>query len=399
MENYILQILESSTRVIVPDFGAFIVKQRDPLTVVFNEFLQYNDGVMVDTIAKNESISHEDAKKKIDDYVKTITEALNRGESFSVGKLGVIMKGGTGKISLEKELPSQQTVKKEPVKAVESSQPQKKAATTKKKADTAIAAPKEVKTTPKKTAPVKKNAQVEPKEQPVEKSAEKSETVIPSLKEEFNKQEVVEKVHEPTPRQEKELKVPASEPAARSVDTWYTTESEKSARFKRSNIIIWVIIIVVINTIVFGYFIFNDELKGIFSLKEQDTFTTQPVTAEEQPTEQLNQEEPAASEELPAVETPEETPEETQASTTSVKKITPSGLRYYVVAGVFRDENNAINLVDELRHKGYNAEKFGKIGSLYAVSYDVFATKQEADQFLLKIQRETDPEAWIRTVK
>ena len=76
-----------------------------------------------------------------------------------------------------------------------------------------------------------------------------------------------------------------------------------------------------------------------------------------------------------------------------------SGTRYYVVAGVFRDENNADNLVSDLRKKGFNAEKFGNIGNLHAVSYDVFETKAAADRFLRKVQKETDPEAWIRIVK
>ena len=69
-----------------------------------------------------------------------------------------------------------------------------------------------------------------------------------------------------------------------------------------------------------------------------------------------------------------------------------------MVAGVFREESNADNLVIDLQNKGYNSEKFGKIGALHAVSFDVFQTKREADQFMMKIKREVDTDAWIRVI-
>ncbi|NJM14971.1 MAG: hypothetical protein HC896_05945 [Bacteroidales bacterium] len=55
MDAYIVELLNSNKRVIIPDFGAFIVKQGTPVTYVFNEFLKYNDGLLIDHVAKKKT--------------------------------------------------------------------------------------------------------------------------------------------------------------------------------------------------------------------------------------------------------------------------------------------------------------------------------------------------------
>ena len=88
-----------------------------------------------------------------------------------------------------------------------------------------------------------------------------------------------------------------------------------------------------------------------------------------------------------------------------LEKIKP-GMRIFIGTGVsepltlvrYLKESNADNLVKELNQKGYNAEKFGKIGAMYAVSYDVFPSKQEADRYMIKMKREVDPDVWIKII-
>ncbi len=70
------------------------------------------------------------------------------------------------------------------------------------------------------------------------------------------------------------------------------------------------------------------------------------------------------------------------------------GSRYYIVAGCFRDEVNADSLVASLKLLGYKAEKFGKIGNLYAVCFASFDDKEKAVPELKKI-REKVPSAWM----
>ena len=68
--------------------------------------------------------------------------------------------------------------------------------------------------------------------------------------------------------------------------------------------------------------------------------------------------------------------------------------KYYIVAGCFRDEANANVLVESLKDLGYDAEKFGIIGNLHAVSYASFIDKEMAVRELQHI-RETVPDAWM----
>jgi hypothetical protein len=65
MEEYLSHLLENNNRVIIPEFGAFIVKNRQPLLLVFNEFLQYNDGALIDLITKQEIFQRYKPKIKL----------------------------------------------------------------------------------------------------------------------------------------------------------------------------------------------------------------------------------------------------------------------------------------------------------------------------------------------
>lgn len=63
MEEILIELLKNNTKVIIPDFGAFIVKQRNPFQVVFNEFLRFNDGLLIDSISKRKIFQKRRLKK------------------------------------------------------------------------------------------------------------------------------------------------------------------------------------------------------------------------------------------------------------------------------------------------------------------------------------------------
>lgn len=71
-------------------------------------------------------------------------------------------------------------------------------------------------------------------------------------------------------------------------------------------------------------------------------------------------------------------------------------LKYHIVAGAFRVEENADKRIKELNDKGYDAEKIGvnKYG-LHQVAYASFAKVEEALQFLRKIKATESSEAWL----
>ncbi|MFZ6050482.1 HU domain-containing protein [Halocola ammonii] len=69
---------------------------------------------------------------------------------------------------------------------------------------------------------------------------------------------------------------------------------------------------------------------------------------------------------------------------------------YFVVGGAFREKDNAENLVDKLRIKGYDASIFGKTGNLHMVCYGSFTTKNAATRALREIKQSENPYAWLK---
>ena len=96
MEDLIVSLLRENGRIIIPEFGAFIVKTKSPLKAIFNEFLQYNDGALIGAVEKKENIEREEATKMVKDYVAQINERLSNGENVSINEIGVLVKSTTG---------------------------------------------------------------------------------------------------------------------------------------------------------------------------------------------------------------------------------------------------------------------------------------------------------------
>lgn len=71
-------------------------------------------------------------------------------------------------------------------------------------------------------------------------------------------------------------------------------------------------------------------------------------------------------------------------------------LKYHVVAGAFRVQENADKKVNQLLRKGYNANHIGtnKYG-LHQVVYDSFSDVDEALAFLRQVKRNDSSEAWL----
>ncbi len=385
MEKYLLQILETNNRVIIPEFGAFIIKQKNPLTIIFNEFLQYNDGMLVDAISKSERIERDAAKKKIDDFTANINSELERNGHYTISKIGTLTKGSTGKISLEKEepkKPGKKEAKPAEVSEKKEAPPKEEAKTTAKKA----AETKEESIEIIQEKPVQERKKEEEKP-PITKEEKKTEKEIPKKPEPEVK---TKPVVEPTISAEEKPKDKSSEVKQ---PVYTSTTSYSSNKRSRTRLIVWLIIIVLINGGLVIYFFYNEEISALFNKEPVEM-----MKSESSPEEQLQPEIEPDEETYEDITNDyiEEEPEETIETPPATVE---SGSRYYVVAGVFRNENNADNLVIELKQKGYNSEKFGKIGSLHAVSYNVYYSKAEAEQELRKIQNEVDPEAWIKEIR
>ena len=73
-----------------------------------------------------------------------------------------------------------------------------------------------------------------------------------------------------------------------------------------------------------------------------------------------------------------------------------NSFRYFIIAGSFNNEHNALNLVNELKSKGFSAmiadtNKYG----MFRVAYTGFQNEEEATLALVSIKNQQNHEAWL----
>jgi hypothetical protein len=406
MDKYIIELLDTNTRVIIPDFGAFIIKQKDPRHIVFNEFLRYNDGLLIEFVAKSENIDKVIAKKKVVDYVNLASKNLKENSEHIIEGLGKLTKESTGKITFEEisGVRAKESKKKEPKKTAEIKEEKKPKDEEAEHAKPKVSKPEkepekiaEEKPVEKKAAaPLakeesKKEIAAKPKEEaavkPKEEAAVKPKAEPPVMP---KTEPVVKEKEEPAPRPKIEHK---HEPAYKATET-------KRKKKNNTQIVIWIILILVINALIISWFVFKDEYRGFFKKLSHTTDVLEAETADKgleviAESKDITEGTEAGTEESATDFQSQKITEPEVAPEIEEEPVSYSEKRYYIVAGCFREESNATAYVKKLIKKGYDAEKFAKIGNLHYVSYSSFIDKSEAQSQLRKIREEEEPQAWM----
>ena len=369
MEKSINALLNSNLRVIIPDFGAFIIRQKEPRIVVFNEFLRYNDGLLTGYVAKNESVDLEIANQLVSDFTTGMTKVLESGKSYTIEGLGVLHKDSTGKIIFDNE------VQGKPAVAVRKTGTKSRAVTGKTVKPVRRTTKSAVKPAPARAKKVEAPEIIEPVPEPV---------VIPD-------RAIVKEPDKPAVPAEAPVVAPVEAPVEAIVEEHpvetQVTKSEPAGSKPFSNqtnlILRWIILFLIADAVIFAWFIFGDKFKRHPKEKKAETGIMDSVF------ERLSDSVRNAATDTALIF--REASESASAGAADSKE----NLRYYIVAGCFRDEINADDLVKSLKDKGFNAEKFGKIGNLYAVSFASFDDKETAVAELKRIREEIHPEAWM----
>jgi hypothetical protein len=100
-EDYLYKLVQTHNRVIVPQLGAFLKKDRTDTaegTLVFSPFLRFNDGLIENFLVNTEKFSKEDAVKTVQDFVKKVKEAVGKQETVEVKKMGAFYLDARGAI-------------------------------------------------------------------------------------------------------------------------------------------------------------------------------------------------------------------------------------------------------------------------------------------------------------
>lgn len=93
------QYLETHKRLVVPQLGAFLVKE-EPRTVVFSELLRRDDGVLQGLLVA-EGMSELAARGEIDRLVYEVRHAVEQGERYYLSSFGEFYAGKQGAILFE----------------------------------------------------------------------------------------------------------------------------------------------------------------------------------------------------------------------------------------------------------------------------------------------------------
>jgi cell division septation protein DedD len=103
---------------------------------------------------------------------------------------------------------------------------------------------------------------------------------------------------------------------------------------------------------------------------------------------------------IPAIDSSSKSGQTVEAISTAVAPVEKAPLSsaysYFIIAGCFKEEHNAENMLVDLKSKGFDAFIKGKnANGLTMVCYQGFQSREEASLALNKIHIENDQNAWI----
>jgi len=113
----VVDLLAKHTCVIVPDFGGFIVNEKNAVVnvagdrffppckeLIFNPHLSHNDGLLVHALMQRDGISFDEANKIIAEKVKSVKRELDVHKIYSLNDFGFFSSETTGIIFHAKEI-------------------------------------------------------------------------------------------------------------------------------------------------------------------------------------------------------------------------------------------------------------------------------------------------------
>jgi nucleoid DNA-binding protein len=100
-EDLLYQLVQSYDRVIIPDLGAFLRKDKTDTsegTPIFSPFLRFNDGLVEDFLVSKKNMTKEEAAVALRDFVGKVKSAVADGGDFFVKKTGAFYADARGAV-------------------------------------------------------------------------------------------------------------------------------------------------------------------------------------------------------------------------------------------------------------------------------------------------------------
>ncbi len=266
MDKYIKQLLERFSKVILPKFGAIVIENDETGELMFNEYLNYNDGKLDAIIEKESNMELQDIQNMIAKYIRDIQAQIDKGESYDIFGLGSFSKNKDGEVEFSGNLKTGQAKKVEstagpsptPTKKVEEKkvEPKKKVEPIKKDVDKTkdkVTQKKENKyvapatTPPSKESTDKLEAKSDKKDDPSKKAddSKKTDKVKKDTEEEAEKLKAKKKAEEDkvNAKAKKEKEEAKEEKKNKKTKDNKPGEPKKKKKKRRVGVFGWIIII------------------------------------------------------------------------------------------------------------------------------------------------------------
>ena len=325
ISKYIKELIPGNSRIIIPDFGAFMIQDTPSGKVIsFNDFLKFNDSVLLNKIITSEKVDAAKGKEAIKAYVAEIEIAFKAGESFAVEGVGYLSKDGQNNINF---------VQDESAKA---------------KGKTKVAA--------KSKAEPKAEVKAEDAK-PASAPASELKAAAPEVKQ------------QPTAAPKPQAAAP--QPTATPKTTTYINNSYTNNKMEiktKNNKSVTTVLIIVAALVIVGVLVWmaiDFNWFGPFKKAKEtpaapvEVIDTTPVV------------DTVAVDTVAVVEEPEPV-------IVSEPTVDPSSKRCHIIAGSFQIESNALRYQEDMRSRGYDAQIVTRNTGYYYVSIKQFDTRAEA---------------------
>ncbi len=355
MEQYLLDLIKNNNRVIVPNFGAFIISRDAGTTVLFNNFLSFNDGLLINHISHKEGIDTNEATQRVSDFVDHVKQELDKKGEYTIEKLGTFTKDQSGILRFTQNphvsglIPDKEEVKDDSAlldidsEASEDAEEKKPSEETKK--------------TP---PPVSKD---KPLHDPQKKSSFEKKTADSGQK--------THKAEKPIPPKERKKVTPSM------ID-----EGGKRSKFPPWAIALIILIPLIILLLYIFYWSDQDQEKEVTAEKTEIVDTL--VVPEEVDSAAIKK---AKEDEIKKIQAEEEAKQQA-----TIRK-------HHIIVGGFKNETNAKKLVNELKSKGFEEATTFTRDNLVLVSAASYESLPKARKAQERFLNQHQMENWILTRK
>lgn len=345
MEKYLLDLIKEHNRVIVPNFGAFIVSREKGLTILFNSFLNFNDGLLISHISNIEGVDSATVTSRVEMFVETIKSELDSKGIYTIDNLGTFSKDSNNILRF---------TQKESFTKQETESDISNEAAASDTSDLLDFDPGD-------------DTKDDIIEEPVR-------TTEPLTKEKLLVIDTVPPVVEPVK--------PIDKPeAAKPVSQKEVVKPVVKVKHKteRRGLPLWLVILLIIIPIllILGYFLF---FKGGLDMFKKKAPAPVEQVVEEQKVE----------EQAPVVEEP---------SGKDIPSHVVSENQHHIILGSFKEESNAVKFVEKLKEKGLNEASVINYKGRFLVSAEWHSSVDKAFERQEVLLNELQIENWVLTIK